>query len=351
MSETQLPSPLSPGYRLEKYTITQLLGRGRTTEVYRATHPELEQPVAIKLYHPVPGRETDIAVQFLSQAETIAALKHPNIIRILGFGLHRQAAYIVMELIEGTRLRDTISAHPTGLTREDTMRIFSQIASAVAYAHDQGIVHGNIKPDDVLLDSKQRPVLIDFNIPCLAIPFGSANSPTRNPAYLSPQQLSQQPTHPADDIYALGILLYEMITGDVPFRGKTFEEVVEQHLHTPPTPPSKISIGLDPRLEQVVLKALSKDPADRHASARDMITEMENEASTGYETLTLDRNSAELVRKRRSEIARFNESRVDEPLPQPAKPPGNPRSWLLWLALGGVSTLLVVAIVLAALLL
>jgi serine/threonine protein kinase len=308
MSENKPQPQIGLGSKLGSYTLRALLGRGRDTEVYRAYSPELKRDVALKIYHPDLKRFT--SAQFKKEMGTIAALKHPNIMRIYDFGIEGELYYIVMEKIKGTGLRDMLSAHPTGLERDETLRIFSQLASAVSCAHDHNVVHGNLKPDNVLLDQSQRPVLTDFNIPCLRERGDAFRSST--PAYLAPEQITDGIAQPQSDIYTLGILLYEMVTGDVPFKGSTYEQIVSQHLSTPPRLPSQITIGLDPRIERAILKALSKDPAERYPSARDMLSVMETEESEDrFQTVSLTR---EQVQKRRSEIRRFQQSRLDEPL-------------------------------------
>jgi serine/threonine-protein kinase len=128
MSENK--PPLAPGAPLGPYTLQALLGRGQDTEVYRSHSPEVKRDVALKIYHPKPGQIT--GAQFKNDVGAIAALKHPNIMRIFDYGVEGDLYYIVMELVEGSSLRDLLSTHPTGLAREETMRLFSQLASAVA---------------------------------------------------------------------------------------------------------------------------------------------------------------------------------------------------------------------------
>jgi serine/threonine-protein kinase len=306
MSETKPPAPLAPGMKVGPYTLRGLLGRGRDTEVYLATSPELKRDVALKIYRPAPDRLT--AAEFKSELGTIAALKHPNLMRVYDFGVEGDWHYVAMELVQGTNLRDKLSAHPRGLGRDETLLIFSQIASAVATAHDQNVTHGNIKPDNVLLDKSQRPVLTDFNIPCLRECGDAFRAST--PAYLAPEQFADGKTMPQSDIYALGILLYEMLTGDVPFKG-SYEETAVLHQSAPPKPPSRIAVGLDPRIEQAILKALNKGPSERFGSAREMLAALEKkEAVDQYRTVSLNRDA---VQKRRAEIKAFEQSRLDAP--------------------------------------
>lgn len=337
MNEKKAPPQIAPGSRLGAYTLQTLLGRGRSTEVYCAYSPELKREVALKVLH--PDRERFSNAQFKKEMGIIAALKHPNIMRIYDFGVEGEWYYIVMEKVEGTGLRDILSAHPTGLDREETLLIFSQIASAVGCAHDQHVVHGNLKPDNILLDRSHRPVLTDFNIPC----FGECGDAFRSstPAYLAPEQIAQSTVLPQTDIYTLGILLYEMVTGDVPFKGSTYEQIVSQHQSTPPSPPSQTAVGLDPRIESAILKALSKDPSERYPSARDMLAAMENkEGKDQFQTVSLTR---EEVQKRRSEIRRFEQSRLDEP--EEESPAGSVFQDKRRLVIAGIGLLVILMIV------
>jgi serine/threonine protein kinase len=346
MSASKPPSHLAPGDRLGNYTIRDLIGRGRNTEVYRVYHPEFKRDVAIKVFRTDVPHSAELTAQFQKDAAAIIALRHPNIMRIYEARVDRDSYYIVMELVEGTNLRDILSTHLTGLDREETVRIFTQIASGLAAAHDQGVVHGNIKPDNVLLDTHQRPVLTDFTFSTLHEPPQDASSPA---AYLSPEQAVRNIVSPESDIYALGILLYEMVTGDVPFKGTTRESVIQQHHTADPVAPGQIIVGLDPRVDSVILKALSKNPSERFASARDMVGALESEeAVSQFETLNLDRKNAPHVHKRRSDIVRFEKSRVAEPVERSRSSPGWPFSGAELFA-AGVVLLVILAVALAIL--
>jgi serine/threonine protein kinase len=346
MSASKPPSHLAPGDRLGHYTIRDLIGRGRNTEVYRVYHPEFKRDVAIKMFRTDIPHSAELTAKFQKDTAAIIALRHPNVMRVYASGVDRDSYYIVMELVEGTSLRDVLSTHLTGLDRDQTVRIFTQIASGVATAHDQGVVHGNIKPDNVLLDSHQRPVLTDFTLSDLHEPPQDANSPA---AYLSPEQAIRHIASPESDIYALGILLYEMVTGDVPFKGTTRESVIQQHHTADPVAPGQIVVGLDPRVDSVILKALSKNPSERFASARDMVGALESEeAVSQFETLNLDRKSAPHAHKRRSDIARFEKSRVVEPVEGSRSSPGWPFPGAALLA-AGVVLLVILAVALAIL--
>lgn len=347
MSENKLLSQVVSGDRLGNCTILGLVGRGRKTEVYRAYSPELKRDVAIKIFHPDPSQVAELAASFRQETQAISAVKHPNILRLYNSGVEGDKYFIVMELIEGTTLRDILSTHPTGLNRDETLRVFGQLASAVASAHDQKVVHGNIKPDNVLLDKSQRPVLVDFGIRCLRDQTPGSGGPSAA-AYLTPEQ--GDPT-PKSDIYALGILLYEMATNALPFKGNSYEAVMAQHQYAPVPSPSLINVNVDPRIEQTILKALSKDPAQRFESAREMIHDLESEeVRVQYETVNLTRDSIPQVQKSHSEITRFQRSRMMGPEEQTgiASVLTQPSPLVMLMAVGAA---IVILVVLAALLL
>ncbi len=247
---------------------------------------------------------------FVSQTKDIIALKHPNIMRVLESGMAGHSYYIVMELFEGTTLRDELSTNPRGFERDTALRYFQQIASAIAYAHEQDIIHGNIKPDNILLDKDKRPVLTDFNIPCFR-EHPSGRGGAASPAYLAPEQMQENQVSIASDIFALGLILYEMLTGDVPFKGVTRSDIQRQHQQANPTPPSEICIGLNPHIDNAIMTAIKQSPADRFSTVRDMLSSIENESlSDPFETVSLTREDVQQAQKRTAEIRNFERSRT-----------------------------------------
>ncbi len=312
MAGRSSPSRLAPGERLGEFTIRGMLGKGENAEVYRATHPDYRRDVAVKVFHPDITRTESLTPVFKQQTRDIINLKHPNITRVLDAGIAGDSYYLVMELIAGTTLRDEVSLHPKGFARHDALRLFRQIASAVAYAHDQNVLHGNIKPDNVLLDRTQRPILTDFNIPCFR-EHPSGRGGAASPVYLAPEQITVRTlVTPQSDIYALGILLYEIVTGDVPFKAATFSEIAQLQLKATPHPPGETNVGIDPRVENTIMAALHKEPDQRFKSVRDMLASLEGDVdSDPYETVTFTRDDLEKEKKKRAaEIRQFERARV-----------------------------------------
>ena len=268
---------LMPGTTLGKYEIKDLLGRGGMAEVYRARNPDLNQDVAIKVLHP-GFSDDDAGRRFRQEAQAISMLNHPNIIRIFDFDT-TSLYFMVMELIDGPTLRQVISAAPDGLPAADALRLFKPLAEAVGYAHSHNVIHRDIKPGNVLIAPNSRPVLTDFG---LARVLGGerlsvSGQTSGTPTYMSPEQVAGLGVGPESDIYALGIVLYEMISGDVPFKGDSFVSIALQHLNTaPPRLPERL-LTADARIGYVIERALSKQPEDRFPTTADMLAALDTD--------------------------------------------------------------------------
>ena len=340
MSVTKPLSQLEPGQRLGAYTVERLIGRGRHTEVYRAVRTGSDRAVALKVFlaDSVPGG-SDRAARFLGEVAALAKLAHPNIARIVDYGADpaRGLCYLVHEHFEGTTLRDDITGHPNGYSRDELWRLFEPVADALAYAHERGHVHGSIRPDHIFLAPNRRPMLIDFGVAS----FSAERKPARAAslgavAYWAPEQAAQMQPAAATDIYALGILLYELAVGDVPFKARTRDALVAQHLYEAPVPPSQRRAGLDPRIERAILVALHKNPAQRFVSVREMLAMMTATGDDDYATLKMDKRLVREVRRLSGENAirvPRPEPPVPEPLPAAQQSAPAPRPWV-WIALG-----------------
>ncbi|MBI5931449.1 MAG: SUMF1/EgtB/PvdO family nonheme iron enzyme [Chloroflexi bacterium] len=248
-------------------------------EVYRAHNPDLGQDVAIKVLHPSIVDSKDGSARFRQEAQAAGRLSHPNIVRVYDFEVQNGIYYMVMEILEGSTMRELISDYPTGMPLPLTMNIFRQIGEAVDYAHKNGVIHRDIKPANIVLVG-DRAVLTDFGLARLAghVRLTATGTSSGTPAYMAPEQASGQEITPRTDIYSLGIVLYEMVTGDVPFKGDSFANVLIQHIQAPPPRPSTSVVNLDFRTEAVILRALAKDPEQRYASVDEMIKELDAES-------------------------------------------------------------------------
>ena len=264
---------------LGPYQTQRLLGTGATARVYQALAPSFEAETAaggtrlraIKVLHPHLVDSPDFARRFEREARTSRGLDHPGIVRVLEHGYHDGQPYLVMEYVSGPSLKEYLREQDGPLPVEDAVRLVAALAEALDYAHSQGVIHRDVKPSNVLLRDGRldRPVLGDFGIAkLLEATLDTASGRTLGtPAYISPEQGQGLPADARSDVYALGALLFELVTGRPPFEAESPYAVVLHHVHTPPPRPRDQRPDLPRPLEAIILKALAKDPADRYPSA------------------------------------------------------------------------------------
>ena len=267
------PPALPPGAptRIGRFELRAMLGEGAFGRVYRGFDSELRRDVAIKVPH-LAGLDDEFRERFLREARAIATIHHPNLCPVYEVGTDGQLPYIVMRFVAGTTLANVIDNLKTPMPVRNAVMIVRKLALGMAAAHAQGVTHRDLKPANVLYDTANREVLItDFG---LAHVGGEMNLTAKDtflgtPAYSSPEQADRRidAVGPLADLYSLGVILYEMLTGDVPFNGSVME-VAMAHCITPPTPPSQVRSGIDEKLEAIVLKAMAKKPADRYPSTK-----------------------------------------------------------------------------------
>ncbi len=252
------------GQHLGNYCLLRLLGRGGFADVYLGEHVYLHKPAALKILHMRLGeQETE---QFLREAQILARLEHPHIVRVLDFAVQ------------------------DGLPLEQILAYVSQVASALQYAHDQRLIHRDVKPENMLLDAREQVLLADFGLALLTATH-PASTQVMDPAlagtapYLAPEQVQGQPG-PASDMYALGVVVYEWLCGQRPFRGTPIE-VAMQHISAPPPAFHEQVPELSPAVEEVVLRALAKEPEERFPSVQDFATALQHAAHhLGYRSVT-----------------------------------------------------------------
>ncbi len=259
------------GKRLDKYEIVALLGEGGMSAVYRARQPSIRRDVAIKVIKHSLVEKAEFIKRFEREAQTVALLSHPFILKIFDYGEYEDLVYLVMELLSGGSLADLIRKGPLSL--EDTSRMLDQVASALDYAHQKGVIHRDLKPQNILLDDEGNAHLTDFGIAKLT---GGVTALTQTglamgtPAYMPPEQWKGQPVDARADIYALGVMLFEMLTGRLPFMADT--PFGFMHMHVNETPPSvrNLRAGLPSNIDRVLRRAMAKDPKRRFATASDV---------------------------------------------------------------------------------
>jgi serine/threonine protein kinase len=275
----------APGTRLGPYEIVSLLGAGGMGEVYRARDTRLGRDVAIKLLAPALAADTNAVARFEREARAVAALSHPNILALHDVGRENSTAYVVTELLDGSSLRERLAQG--GLSLRKVVEYGTQIANALAAAHERGIVHRDIKPDNIFITNDGRVKLLDFGIAHAMAPPPDADSATMakssdpsrgvllgTAGYMAPEQIRGGAADHRSDIFALGAVLYEMLSGRRAFGGETFADSMHAILHDDPAP---IGGDVPVYIERVIRRCLEKAPGERFQAARDIAFALENE--------------------------------------------------------------------------
>ncbi|HTI14949.1 MAG TPA: serine/threonine-protein kinase [Dictyobacter sp.] len=266
------------GTTLGNYRILEPLGQGGMARVYRAHQENLGRDVAIKVLPPWYASDRSFVERFNLEARLVARLSHPNIVTVHDANEQHGHLYIVMQLVDGGTLKHRMDRSHYERRMIDTaeiVHIFTQLADALAYAHEQGVIHRDIKPVNVLMDRSGRPILSDFGI---AKVLASTQSPhlTRpgagvgTPEYMSPEQCQGGPVDGRADIYALGAMLFEAQTGRTPFVGDNYPALAHSHIYENPPRPRALNPAIHPAIEQIILKALLKQPQQRYQTAHEM---------------------------------------------------------------------------------
>ncbi len=273
------------GKTIGKYVIVEGLGRGGMAEVYLAYQASLERYVAIKLMHTFLADEQDFLTRFQREARSMASLNHNNIVGVYDFDVQDDVYYIVMEYVPGGTLKqrlESLAQKGEKLPLSESTRVALEIADALSYAHGRGMVHRDIKPANIMINEDGHVVLTDFGIAkILSGPsFTATGAMIGTPAYMSPEQGLGQPGDERSDLYALGVLYYQMATGRLPFDADTPLAVIMKHVNEPIPPPSVGVNGLPKELQAVIVKSLAKNPDERYQSADEFADDLTAAAST-----------------------------------------------------------------------
>ena len=267
---------LEPGARLGQYQILGELGRGGMATVYRAYQPALEREVALKVLPDFLVEQPGFKARFHREAVAVARLQHPNILSVFDHGEQDGVTYIVSEYVEGGTLAARLGA-PIQL--DYCVRLLRPVADALDYAHSEGVVHRDVKPSNILLDRRGVPILSDFGLARVAESAESerltqTGAMVGTPTYMAPEQCAGHEAGPPADIYALGVIAFEMITGRVPFNAPTPLGVIAAHQMTPPPSPRKLNPSLPESVVQPILTCLAKDPRERQETATEFIEQL-----------------------------------------------------------------------------
>jgi len=269
---------LQPGQTLGPYRIIEQIGQGGMATVYKAYHAAMDRYVAVKVLPQQLAESAEFAGRFQQEARTIANLEHARILPVYDSGEAGDQGgrggvpYLVMRYLEAGTLKDRLKDGAPPLA--DTDRWFTQLAEALDYAHRRGVIHRDLKPSNALVDAQNDLYLTDFGIAKLlesGAHFTTTGAMVGTPAYMSPEQAQAEKVDQRTDIYSLGIILYEMVTGRVPFEAETPLAVVLKQINAPLPLPSSLKPDLSPAIERVLLKALAKNPVDRYGSAAEFL--------------------------------------------------------------------------------
>lgn len=262
------------GKQLGEYQIESLLGQGGMARVYCALDVRLKRHVVIKVIDPSARSNPDYISRFEREAQIIARLDHPHIVRLYRFDEQDGWLYMAMQQIEGADLGVVLAGYRADhefMDANDALRITHEICSALDYAHDNGIIHRDVKPANILLDREGRTFLSDFGL-ALITEVGTRGEIFGSAHYIAPEQaVSSAKAVAQSDLYAMGVILYEIFTGDVPFKAATPLDIALLHMSEPPVPPRELRSEINPELEAVILRALAKKPEERYPTGAALV--------------------------------------------------------------------------------
>jgi serine/threonine protein kinase len=263
------------GRRLGQYFITEQVGKGSIARVYRGRHEGLQQDVAVKVLFAHLADDEEFLTRFRREAQAVATLRHPHIVQVHDFGTHDELYYVVMEYVTGGTLKDRLARVGSGggtLPLTEVGRLIREAATALDYAHARGTVHRDLKPANIMFTAAGQVLLTDFGLAPLmgAMRHTMTRTSWHLPTYISPEQAQGERGDVRSDIYSLGVILYELVTGRVPFEADKPMALIMKHMSEPVPPPRRLNPDLPATVEPVVLKALAKEPGARYQTAGEL---------------------------------------------------------------------------------
>ena len=274
---------LHPGDLLDHYRIESLVARSGMASIFKATDTRDGRTVAIKIPHPEMEADAVLFDRFKRERDIGQKLDHPGVMKVYKDGEHRRV-YMVMEWVDGTLLRNMI-AQQKKFPPERAARIAARVCEALDYIHSHGVTHRDMKPENIMVDADDRIKLIDFGIAgsegSRRLTFAKLSNVMGTPDYISPEQVKSKRGDARSDIYAVGVMLYEMLTGKLPFTGNNAFLIMNDRLLNNPMPPREIDPAITPQLQEIVYRALERDPANRYPTAREFAHDLEHQDEVG----------------------------------------------------------------------
>lgn len=265
------------GELLDQYRLTDVLARSGMATIFKAVDEETGQPVALKVPHPQFESDVVFSERFRREEEVGQRLHHPNIVKVLT-PRQKSRIYMAMEFVEGKSLRATMGKTP--LPTERALGIARQVCDALQYLHMDGVVHRDLKPENVLLVAGDHVKILDLGIALFAserrMTWAGLSNAIGTPDYMAPEQIRGRRGDPRTDIYAVGTMLYEMLTGNLPWDSGNPRALLKAKAEEEPRSPAYFVPGFDPHLEAIILKAIARDPRDRYVTARQLLTDLED---------------------------------------------------------------------------
>jgi serine/threonine protein kinase len=295
-------SSVLTGSQIDHYALETLVATTAVFSIYRGTDLRTGLPVAVKI--PRPEVEGDLLFygRFLREQEIGQKLNHPSVVKFMT-GEKRSGVYLVMEWVEGRPLRQILSEQRK-LPLERAVRIVARICDALEYIHSQGVVHRDLKPENIMIDAEDCVKLIDFGVASLVgsrrLTFGKLSQVIGTPDYISPEQVQGKRGDARSDIYALGVMLYEMLTGTTPFPGDNLLAIMNSRLIDPPLPPREVEPGITVELQEILYRSLERDPKNRYAGAHELSWDLQHPDRVGL----ADRPELQSRRQQRSPLSR-----------------------------------------------
>ncbi len=327
------------GENVGPYRIIEQLGQGGMATVYKAYHASLDRYVALKVLHPAFHQDKSFTTRFQREARVVARLEHPHIVPIYDYSEHEARPYLVMKYIEGDTLKARLNEGP--LTSNEIENVVTSIGAALAYAHKQGILHRDIKPSNVMIAADGVMYLADFGLARIAEAGEStmsSDSIMGTPQYISPEQaMGKKDLDAGTDIYSFGVMLYEMVVGQVPFSADTPFSIIHDHIYTPLPLPQKVNPNVPEQVQRVLLKALAKDRLDRYETTEDLVKAFKDawtESGIPMQGTTITMHTATL--KNGQTTGSKSQSAAPAGATAAAKSPDRKRSPWMWVGIGVV---------------